>query len=705
MAKTKRKAMAKLLSDGTLMLYGVIGDEWDGLTASEVVEHIRSLGEVDEINVLLNSPGGSVTDGLAIYNELATHPASVNIEITGLAASMGSVIAMAGDHVRIAENAMVMIHNPWNVAVGNSEDLRKAADVLDKFGTSLVGIYVQRTGLEEDDVRSMMDEETWLDAEEALAKGFVDEIGSPVEASALAESGIDDDRLTKALGIHAVPAALTRIIQKERNMKTGNNAGAGGQPEPTGMTPDQVQAAIKEAIAQAKKEANAEEVDRVKAIQDLAEKAKLGAKWALGQIVGKVTLEDARAAAFDTLASRQEGQGPSPIPGGASITADERDKFMAGAGAWLIQKAGKAQLVEKHTGEKVDAGEFRGMSLLDLARETVVRAGGNPRGMSKMELAGAALGRGGFGASMNTRSDFPVLLENVLHKMLLAAYGTIPDTWSRFCATGSVSDFRPHLRLRMGSFSRLDSLNEAGEFIQKHMPDAEKQTISASTKGNIVGLTRQAIVNDDVDGFSRLITMLGRAAALSIEVDVYATLALNSGLGPDLSDGNPLFHNRGTGQNNIGTGSALGVDALDADRVVMASMKDQDGNEFLDLRPAVLVLPIGLGGQARVVNDAQYDVDAIDSGTDEQNKFMQPNKVRGLFRDIVDTPRLSGTRRYLFADPAIAPVMEVVFLDGQSSPVLETEEGFDYDGVRWRVRHDYGVGATDYRGAVTNAGG
>jgi hypothetical protein len=270
-----------------------------------------------------------------------------------------------------------------------------------------------------------------------------------------------------------------------------------------------------------------------------------------------------------------------------------------------------------------------------------------------------------------------------------------------FCAEGSVSDFRPHPRLRLGSFAQLSDLLESGEFQQKHFPDAEKETISAATKGNIVGLTRQAIVNDDVDGFSRLVTMLGRAAALSIEVDVYATLALNSGLGPVLGDTKTLFH---ADHGNIGAGAAISVAAIDADRVLMAQQKDPAGNEFLDLRPAVLVVAIGLGGAARVLNSAEFDIDGIDPGTDDRNKFMMPNRVRGLFGNIVDTPRITGTRRYLFADPSTAPVLEVVFLDGQSTPQIETEEGFDYDGVRWRVRHDYGVGGIDFRGAVTDAG-
>jgi hypothetical protein len=190
--------------------------------------------------------------------------------------------------------------------------------------------------------------------------------------------------------------------------------------------------------------------------------------------------------------------------------------------------------------------------------------------------------------------------------------------------------------------------------------------------------------------------MLGRAAGLSIEIDVYAQLLLNSGLGPTQSDAQPLFH---ANRANVGTGSALAAAAIDADRVLMAKQRDPWGNEYLDLRPAILLVPVELGGQSRVVNDSQYDPDTV-----ANKSQMKPNLVRGLFRDVVDTPRLSGTRRYLFADPSIAPVFEVAFLEGQTAPVLESRDGWRVDGTEMRVRLDYGVAAVDYRGAVTNAG-
>jgi hypothetical protein len=359
-----------------------------------------------------------------------------------------------------------------------------------------------------------------------------------------------------------------------------------------------------------------------------------------------------------------------------------------------------AQAAQKKPGHpafaavSLDPGDFRGLSLVELARESLERAGVKTRGLDRMSLVGKALTHR---SAYHTTSDFAVALENTMHKVLLAAYAITPDTWTRFCRVGSVSDFRPHNRYRMGTFSRLDSLTEHGEFQNKSIPDGTKEVIAALTKGNIIGLSREAIVNDDMGVFNDLATKLGRAAALSIEMDVYDLIALNAGLGPAMQDGKTLFH---ADHSNInGTGSTLGIAGIDADRIVLASQRDRSGNEILDLRPAILLLPIGLGGTARAVNESQYEF-----GSNDASKYQKPNIVRGLFGMIVDTPRLSGTRRYLLADPAIAPIFEVAFLEGLREPFLETRDGWRIDGVEWKVRLDYGVAGVDYTGAVTNAG-
>jgi ATP-dependent Clp protease, protease subunit len=149
-------------------------DTYDGMSAKRFREEVKAIGEVDVLDVRIHSPGGSIFEGLAIYNTLRTHAARKVVHIDGIAASMASIVAMAGDEIEIAENGFVMIHNPLNIAFGESEDLRKTADVMDLLKAQLVAIYARRTGRSEEDVSAWMDAETWMNAQDALQNGFAD---------------------------------------------------------------------------------------------------------------------------------------------------------------------------------------------------------------------------------------------------------------------------------------------------------------------------------------------------------------------------------------------------------------------------------------------------------------------------------------------------------------------------------------------------
>jgi ATP-dependent Clp protease protease subunit len=162
---------------GEIWLYDEVGESFfgGGMSAKMFAEQLTSLGPVDTINLRINSPGGSVFDGLAIYNTLKRHPADIQVDIDGIAASIASVIAMAGNTIRIAANGMMMIHDPHGMVAGDSKDMRQTADVLDQVKGSLVDTYVLRTALPRDELVTMMASETWLTADDAVRLGFADE--------------------------------------------------------------------------------------------------------------------------------------------------------------------------------------------------------------------------------------------------------------------------------------------------------------------------------------------------------------------------------------------------------------------------------------------------------------------------------------------------------------------------------------------------
>lgn len=170
-----------------LLIYTDIGESWWGesLSAKDFSEQLKELGDLSLINVRINSPGGSVFDGLAMMNLLVHHQAQVHVYIDGIAASIASVIAMAGDKVIMGDSAMFMIHNPWSCAWGESKDMRKMADTLDKIKESLCAAYERRVNLERDALSELMDQETWLSADEAIAMGLADEKTESLAAAAM----------------------------------------------------------------------------------------------------------------------------------------------------------------------------------------------------------------------------------------------------------------------------------------------------------------------------------------------------------------------------------------------------------------------------------------------------------------------------------------------------------------------------------------
>ena len=657
-----------------VLIYGNIGDRWneDGVVASELVRDLSAL-QADTINLRINSYGGSVPDGLAIYNALRRHKATVNVFVDGVAISCASYIAMAGDTITMAKNAQMMIHGPWTIAAGNATDLREQADILDRYAKAMASAYADKSGKTYEDALALLTDgkDHWFLADEAKAEGFADEVGDEVAVAASLASSFDLSRFkaaapTAACAPQQVPQpTAAAVTTKEASMPAP--VPAAGQPAATPFART--------------KDDNAQVIAMFKPFASRPEIAALQTEVLADP---GLTIEAIQARLLAEMGKGAEPANPQNAFPKIETVSDEGDKRKDAVVASILARAGVAQ--DAAARAALSSNPYRGDRLLDTARASLQRAGVSVSGMTPMEVVAAAFTQG--------TSDFPVLLENAMHKTLQAAYATAALTWNRFCATGSVSDFRAHNRYRTGSFGSLDAVNELGEFVNKSIPDGEKASITAGTKGNIINLSRTAIINDDLGAFVGLSNMLGRAAARTVEADVYALLALNSGAGPTMGDGKALFH---ADHGNITTGAAITMAALDLDRVAMASQKDVSGNDYLDLRPAVLLVPIGLGGTARSINDAQYDPDTA-------NKLQKPNIVNGLFRDIVDTPRMTGTRRYLFADPSEAPVLEVAFLDGNQNPYLELQNGFDVDGARYKVRLDYGVGAIDYRGAVTNAG-
>lgn len=157
-----------------LYIYDSIGGGWfdDGITAKSVKDALAEFTPGSELDVFINSPGGSVFEGLAIYNQLLRWSGKKRVQVDGIAASIASVVMMAGDEILMADASTTMIHRPWGMSAGTAEDMRKYADSLDKIDETLLNVYADRTGASKADIRQWMDAETWMNADEAVERGF-----------------------------------------------------------------------------------------------------------------------------------------------------------------------------------------------------------------------------------------------------------------------------------------------------------------------------------------------------------------------------------------------------------------------------------------------------------------------------------------------------------------------------------------------------
>lgn len=235
-----RAAVAEEEQDRSISIYDAIGyDYWtgEGVTARRVASALRTLG-AGPVTVNVNSPGGDMFEGLAIYNLLREHKGDVTVKVLGVAASASSIIAMAGDTVQIARAAFFMVHNSWVIAAGNRNDLRETADWLEPFDAAMADIYVARTGADTKAIAKLMDAESWIGGSAAVEQGFADELlpsdqVGQGDAKAQAHAA---RRLEAALRASGIPKSEAMRLISEFKSSAGDPAGSGAG-DPTERAP------------------------------------------------------------------------------------------------------------------------------------------------------------------------------------------------------------------------------------------------------------------------------------------------------------------------------------------------------------------------------------------------------------------------------------------------------------------------------------
>lgn len=676
-----------LLINSQIYLYGDVGDPWgwgDGFTPEDVAQALVAHGTGD-VTVRINSGGGIATDGMAIYSLLKAHTGKVTIAIDGVAASAASLIAMAGDAREMRVGSMMMIHDPSGVTRGTAETHEQAAEFLHKLADNYAAVYAAACGMDAKEVRKLMLATTWLTADEAVEQKFATaKIQEPASAMA-------------AFDYRVYANAPEGMPIRVRENSTAAHAAL--TKENQTMTPEQKAAAdAAAALAAAATAAVGATATAVPAATAAAPAAPVAKSWVGGFYASAtesgVSLADLNAivAASDTheiakdaliakMAAARNANNPNPAGGHIEMGADARDKFVEGVTKSIILKVpGLAKDGERN--------EFSGRRLFEIARMSLEMNGVRMGFGDDLSMIGRAMQPVIMAGALSS-SDFVNILANVANKSMLKGYAEAPETFKKWTAQGTLSDFKTVSRVDLGLFPNLDKVEEGAEYKYAKLAD-RGVTIALATYGKMFPITRQAIINDDLNAFTKIPAKMGAAAHRTVGNLVYAILTANAAM----PDSVALFH---ANHKNLltGAGSALSADSADNARALMAKQTDKDAIAAgLNIRPKYMLTPVALEGKARQLMASQTEPG--------QNNAAVANRVAQM-AEVIGEARLdvnSTTAWYLAADPATSDTIEVSYLNGVEQPTLEQREGWNVDGVEFKVRHDAGVNLLDYIGLL-----
>ena len=358
---------------------------------------------------------------------------------------------------------------------------------------------------------------------------------------------------------------------------------------------------------------------------------------------------------------------------------DERDKFRSAATDGIILRGGVTIATPA-----MGAQNLMGYSLHEIARECLRRQGLNYQG-DRMAMVGRAL----------TSSDFPYVLANVANKFLFEGYASEDQTWKVWCGIGQTADFKANTLVRPSEYDDLDLLPASSEYKYGGRTEA-KETYTMVTYGKMYAITRQAIINDDLNALTDVPRGHGEAAARKVSDLAYAVLTANAAMG----DGVVLFLL--ATHVNLGTAGALSLTTLAEGVKMMKSQKDIAGKRRLNIRPEYFIAPLALEGTAeQFFNSGQIGgTTATDAG-----RAMMINPYAGSRFTRIYDGRLddNDAQRWYLAGPK-GKTVNVYFLNGNQTPFMDTEQGWEVDGIEYKVRLDCVAKAVDWRALFANNG-
>lgn len=648
---------------------GVIG--WD-VTAKEVKRELK--GKKGDLDVHLNTPGGSIYQGIEIYNAFKDYDGDVTMHIGALAASMGSYIAMAGSKITARENSTFMIHNGWTIAMGDHNSLRKEADELESLTAMLRKAYVNRTGEGDEAIKNAMDDESYYFGEEIKDALFADEIvdaedeAEKDQSLALAKAAMKScqkiyEEHLKESDSQALTDYLAAMPSSEKIAKSKKGD---SMPEPIEKQPEDLQAVgTKEGatagnadtVALQKKVA---EMERKDAIRDLSDQYKPSA-----ELKEKFLVEGSPEAYKSAILDEKMAVQPD-VQVGENIGKQHKEAAMVDG---LAMRLGL-----NVDGASNEAHRFANMSMVE-----GVRAMTGEYDMTRDQLAKLAM----------SSSDFPKILSGVTNKMLKDAFETADVTYRKWCQEADVPDFKTVTEVGKGALSTLQKQYEGGEVKKKEIKE-DYETWNLDTYAGEIAMTRQMIIDDNLGRFSGKVSEMADAGFRTANELAYSVLTNNAAM----SDGTNLF---AAGHSNYtSSGTAITHAALSAARALMRKQKDINGVS-LNVAPRYLIVSPDKETEALQLLSTSNLVATGDTDA----TVATANTFVGSLKVIVDAT-LTGNTWYLAAS---RNTVKVGYLAGTGRvPTIEEKMRSTASGIVYEVVYDLGAVATDYRGLYKNAG-
>jgi len=487
--------------------------------------------------------------------------------------------------------------------------------------------------------------------------------------------------------IRHLEQGLSTYIRTENPMAGGLRVGLAAAEEPTEPTEGE--------------RAAEHETQRVTGIMDACDAAKLPRAFGRKLIDEKVGLLDAQTRIFEEMRKQVDPRPTSGPNGGArrSVEIGEDPFVHARSG---ILNALLHRVNPTHFKLEAIGREYRGMSMLDVAKVYLQARGERITDLSRMEIAGMALGLTHTRGGMNTTSDFPYLLADVANKSLRADYEAAPQTFMAITRIGSVPDFKLANRVQIGDAPALRPVLEHGEFTRGTIEEGREQ-VQAATYGRVFAITRQSLVNDDTDAFSRVPTKFGRMAR-NLESDLVWYQILKNA---NMNDGNALFSAAHLNYQGAGDITVANVGAAEK---AMLLQKGLDAVTLISVQPQYLIVPPTKKVKAEQfvsVNLQAATQNTVNPYAGKLQVICEPRLEAGItigYGGGALTATGSAFAWYLAAAVSQIDIVELVFLEGQAGPVIESRIGFDIDGLEIKCREDVGAKVIDHRGVYKSDG-